>query len=251
MTPAMEPTASPSSSAITTAASSRVLSEERISDPAWDPQFADLVMRHYTGGLLPVYDALARAYCVCDAWHSSVPGDTWPNRLYALAGRSAERKPPGWFERLRALLPGTLKRKLAGIPIYEVEAFTRQLDPGQWRWYSHDPATLRMADGRYRHFRGPGMGFRGLQRENFAFFDRRRLSFATELLEEEVMARDSFLDDVARGQLRQVSWIDPNFVDVSVLEAGSNDDHPADHRPRRPGPRPRGLRGPLQERGLA
>ena len=26
-------------------------------------------------------------YCVCDAWHSSIPGDTWPNRLYAMAGR--------------------------------------------------------------------------------------------------------------------------------------------------------------------
>ena len=36
----------------------------------------------------------------------------------------------------------------------------------------------------------------------------------------------SFLDDVARGELPQVAWVDPNFVDVSVLETNSNDDHP-------------------------
>jgi phospholipase C len=46
-------------------------------------------MGYDTGKDLPTYDYLARQYCVCDAWHSSVPGDTWPNRLYALAGREA------------------------------------------------------------------------------------------------------------------------------------------------------------------
>ncbi len=195
-------------------------------DPAFDPQYRDLVMRYYTGDLLPVYDALARAFCVCDAWHSSVPGDTWPNRLYSLAGRHAKRAPPSWFERVRNLLPGGLKKKLGSIPIYEVEAFTRQLEARQWRWYSHDPATLRMADKSYRDFRRQKMKFRDLQRDNFAYFDRRRVSFLTEFVEGKVTARDSFLDDAARGQLRNVSWIDPNFVDVNVLDPDSNDDHP-------------------------
>src|SRR5690349_9961452 len=40
-------------------------------------------MGHYTGKDVPVYDYLARTFCVCDAWHASVPGDTWPNRLYS------------------------------------------------------------------------------------------------------------------------------------------------------------------------
>jgi phosphatidylserine/phosphatidylglycerophosphate/cardiolipin synthase-like enzyme len=42
---------------------------------------------HYGAQHLPMYDFLARNYAVCDAWHSSVLGDTWPNRLCALAGR--------------------------------------------------------------------------------------------------------------------------------------------------------------------
>jgi phospholipase C len=189
-------------------------------------EYRDLVMRYYTGQLLPVYDALARAFCVCDAWHSSVPGDTWPNRLYAMTGRQARRAPPTLFQKLRSLLPGSLKQKLDSIPIYELEAFTRKLRPEQWRWYSHDPATLRLCDKLYRDFSSQNLTFRGLQRENFAYFDRRRVSFVTEFLESKAVARDSFLDDVARGQLRDVSWIDPNFVDVSVLDPGSNDDHP-------------------------
>jgi hypothetical protein len=42
---------------------------------------------------------------------------------------------------------------ISGAPIFEVEAFTRQLHDSQWRWYSHDPATLRAADAYYRDFR--------------------------------------------------------------------------------------------------
>ena len=51
-------------------------------------------MGYYTGKDVPVYGHLARNYCVCDAWHSSVPGDTWPNRLYAVAGREGARVTP-------------------------------------------------------------------------------------------------------------------------------------------------------------
>jgi phospholipase C len=46
------------------------------------------IMGYYNAATLPVYDYLAREYCVCDAWFASVPGPTWPNRLYALTGNS-------------------------------------------------------------------------------------------------------------------------------------------------------------------
>ena len=55
----------------------------------------DSPMGYFTGEHLPVYDHLARTYCVCDRWHSSVPGDTWPNRLYSLAGREADTAAKG------------------------------------------------------------------------------------------------------------------------------------------------------------
>jgi phospholipase C len=173
-------------------------------------------MGYYTSKDVPVYDHLARQFCVCDAWHASIPGDTWPNRLYALAGQLGPKVVEGdlWQH-----LPKPILQRLKGMPLYDVPAFTRQLADHQWRWYSHDPGTLRAADGAYRD---PG----DLKRDNFAFFDRRKVDFLTEQLERPLVRGASFLDDAARGELPQVSWIDPNFVDLSVGESNSNDDHP-------------------------
>ncbi len=43
---------------------------------------------YYDAGDVPVYEHLAREFAVCDRWFSSVPGATWPNRLYAISGRA-------------------------------------------------------------------------------------------------------------------------------------------------------------------
>jgi phospholipase C len=149
-----------------------------------------------------------------------VPGDTWPNRLYALSGGESDKvgHRPGLWAKLLAMLRGVpLIKGLADAPIYDVEAFTRHLGDGQWRWYSHDPATLRATDKLYRTLE---------RRDNFTYFNRKRISFLTETLEAPITARDSFLDDAAKGELRDVSWIDPNFIDLRILDPVSNDDHP-------------------------
>ncbi len=44
---------------------------------------------YYDGADVPVYDHLAEEFLVCDRWFSSVPGATWPSRLYALCGSAA------------------------------------------------------------------------------------------------------------------------------------------------------------------
>jgi phospholipase C len=186
------------------------------------PDFLKVPMGNYGANHLPVYRHLAHNFCVCDRWHSSIPGDTWPNRLYSLAGTDSPRLgyKPGVFERLKRVLRKLPKLDaLADAPIFDVEAFTHHLRDEQWRWYSHDPATLRAADGYYRRLRD-------LKRSNFAFFNRRRVRLATEILGSPIVGHDSFLDDAAKGELRDVSWIDPNFVDLSVFDPNSNDDHP-------------------------
>jgi phospholipase C len=176
-----------------------------------------LPMGHYTAQHVPAYDFLARQYCLCDAWHASVPGDTWPNRLFSLAGSEGPKVAleQGVLGELRKLLA---RKHADSLPIYDVDAFTRQLGNEQWRWYSHDPATLRAADGRYREL------FH-VDRHNFAYFDRKKLNLLTEVVEASIVG-DSFLDDAAKGNLRDVSWIDPNFIDLHIFDPMSNDDHP-------------------------
>lgn len=43
------------------------------------------IMKCFTPAELPVLTALAKDFAVCDAWHSSMPGPTWPNRFFAMA----------------------------------------------------------------------------------------------------------------------------------------------------------------------
>jgi phospholipase C len=156
-----------------------------------DDRDPGVVMRYHTAEQLPVYAHLADHFCVCDRWFSSVPGSTWPNRLYAVAGRTA----------------GSRANKKP--PIYNLPTVFRHLDAAgvSWRWYGHDPGTLRAIDREY--MLGPDA--------NFAYFNRRTL-----------LERRHFIDDAREGKLPAVSWIDPNFVDLQVPfdKTLSNDDHP-------------------------
>jgi phospholipase C len=49
---------------------------------------ASQIMGMYTPDMLPILSGLARGFAVCDAWFSSVPTMTMPNRAFALAGTS-------------------------------------------------------------------------------------------------------------------------------------------------------------------
>jgi len=149
------------------------------------------VMGYHTADQVPVYSHLAKQFTVCDRWFCSVPGATWPNRLYAVAGRA----------------PARTNRK--PVPIYDEPTVFRHLDEAgaTWCWYGHDPGTLRALDGTYR------LG----HDQNFAYFNRRTL-----------LEQRHFLDDAREGTLPNVAWIDPNFVDFQVPfdRTLSNDDHP-------------------------
>lgn len=50
---------------------------------------ADDIMRCFAPESLPVLTTLAEEFALCDGWFSSVPGPTWPNRVFVHAGTSA------------------------------------------------------------------------------------------------------------------------------------------------------------------
>ncbi|HKO61615.1 MAG TPA: alkaline phosphatase family protein [Pyrinomonadaceae bacterium] len=155
-------------------------------NPFFDPAS---IMGYHNASSVPVYDHLARNFCVCDRWFCSVPGATWPNRLYSVTGRSK-----GKDNRFP--------------PVYNLPSFVRHLDRTgvSWRWYAHDIASLRLID---RHYR-VGSG------SKFFWFDRSTW-----------VNRTTFLDHAATGDLPAVSWIDPNFEDLPIVGPNeSNDDHP-------------------------
>jgi phospholipase C len=56
------------------------------------------IMKCYSPGQLPVLNLLAQEFVVCDNWHCSMPGPTWPNRFFALASSSGglDHSPSGF-----------------------------------------------------------------------------------------------------------------------------------------------------------
>jgi phospholipase C len=152
-----------------------------------DP-YLGVVMGYYNGVDLPVYDHLAREFCVCDRWFAPVPGATWPNRLYAVTGRADKKKD---------------NKK---VPLYDLPSFVRHLDDRKvsWRWYGYEGflgirlTTLKLIDGKYR--------FSGHHSK----------------------VENDFFEHAAQGRLPAVSWIDPNFVDFSGTSGANDDHPPAD-----------------------
>ena len=172
-----------------------------VADP--DP---GLVMGYFGAEQVPVYDHLAAHFCVCDAWHSSVPGATWPNRLYAVSGSADGSRDD---------------RPHHEPPIYDKASFIRHLDAAgvDWRWYSYDIGSLRAVDvGEY------GLG----HHEHFRWVDRLKLGVKTKAEELPFIDEDSpsFIEEARAGTLPPFSWIDPNFKDMNLVGSPSSDDHP-------------------------
>lgn len=63
---------------------------ELAADHAHNPSHADLsvAMQSFAPAQLPVINALADQFAICDRWHAEVPGPTQPNRLYLHAATS-------------------------------------------------------------------------------------------------------------------------------------------------------------------
>jgi phospholipase C len=158
------------------------------------------VMGYHTDRHLPVYDHLSEKFLVCDRWFSSVAGSTFPNRLYALAGKAAG------------------KRENISPPIYHLHSFFRHLDgipKVSWATFVHDVTPLLWAvDNDYP--------LQHLLDEHTAWFDGH---FRPPHL------ADTFIQRAAAGKLPSVSWIDPAFADLRtglmrLISPPSNDDHP-------------------------
>jgi len=104
------------------------------------PADAGRVMKCFSPVRLAAVTALAREFALCDRWHSSMPGPTWPNRLFVHCATS------GGFADNTA-------RQYSMISIFE-RLSDQQLD--SWRIYFHDtPQTFmleRLRNARYLRF---------------------------------------------------------------------------------------------------
>jgi phospholipase C len=96
------------------------------------PSIGRQAMQYFGPQQLPVLNRLAGEFVVCDRWHASVPGPTWPNRLFlhcASSGGLAD-SPSNFAAGVNALLG-----------LYTMPTIYENLDKNgrTWRIYYHDP----------------------------------------------------------------------------------------------------------------
>jgi len=148
-----------------------------------------LIMGYHTGDQLPAYDLISEHFAVCDRWFSSMPGPTWPNRMFLYCGTSNG-------------IAGNPKSIANYGPAYDAMPERTVLDvlddhKVDWRIFSHDFAWMRF----FRSFDpGPIPAFSRVDKFN------------------------RFLDRCAEDKLPSVSFIDPNWRDIP--NGAPSDDHP-------------------------
>src|SRR5262249_35407709 len=99
---------------------------------------AHKIMRCFSPDKLPAMTTLAREFAICDAWYSSLPGQTWPNRMFVHAATS----------------DGHIDNKLYD---YDINTIYDRLEQNghTWKIYFHDiPQALALKHLRDDAFKG-------------------------------------------------------------------------------------------------
>ena len=130
------------------------------------------VMEPFSPEQVPVISALATNYAICDAWHASVPSNTWPNRCFFHSGTSNGNMVNG---------------KIPNPFLWDVRNIFNVLDDigASWKVY-HD--TVIVPSLTWLMF--PNLW---LKLGHFATFD-------------------AFKNDCASGNLPQYSFVEPSFL---------------------------------------
>ncbi len=97
------------------------------------------IMKCYdSASQLPVLYTLASEFAVCDQWHASLPGPTWPNRFFVAAGSS------GGLDHSPDVAQQALWMKAEGFTFMRGTIFD-QLTSANWRIYAGDDFPIMSA----------------------------------------------------------------------------------------------------------
>jgi phospholipase C len=152
------------------------------------------VLKCFDPEQLPVLNALAREFAVCDNWYASIPGPTWPNRLFAFAASS------DGLDHSPTTAEILTWETVDGIEFRNGTIFDalRRKSPNGWRIYSGDDFPLVAA-------------LKGITLSDIRNYDR-------------------FAADVAKADYPCLfTWIEPNYGDMaSGTFKGGTSQHPTD-----------------------
>jgi phospholipase C len=192
---------------------------------------AHKIMRCFAPDKLPALTTLAREFAVCDAWYSSLPGQTWPNRMFAHAATS----------------DGHIDNKLYD---YDIDTIYHHLDDAghSWAIYFHDiPQALALKRLRIDLFRDRFQLFQEFLSDaregnlpNYSFIEPRYFDFAFKFANDQHPNHDVSLGDVLIADVYEAVRNSPLWEQTLLLivwdEHGGIYDHAFPDQPQVPSP---------------
>ncbi|KQY28982.1 hypothetical protein ASD21_02725 [Caulobacter sp. Root1455] len=103
-------------------------------------EYGDVMLCFDTPTQLPVIYQLATTFALCDQWHSSIPGPTWPNRFFVHGASSA-----GWADSPSSAQIGLWEAPLGGGFVYPSGSsiYGKLTANGQqWRLYADESGPV-------------------------------------------------------------------------------------------------------------
>jgi phospholipase C len=150
------------------------------------PAAGPLIMGYHTAANVPIYDAMARDFAICNRWFASHPGPTFSNRFYEVTGR-LNIDPLGFWE---------VNNSSPLRPVFTPTIFDHLSDQKvSWKYFEQHYCFLRFFE---QHT---------FDSANIATFDDPEFGF-------EALARS--------GNLPGVTFIDPHFIELPPT-ANSNE----------------------------
>lgn len=146
------------------------------------------IMKCFAPEQLPVLTALAKNFIVCDNWFSSLPGPTWPNRFFMLAGSS------GGLDHSPTKAEMIEWESIHGFAFQNANIFEQKLN---WRIYAGGDLCLAQA-------------LKGINFSDITPFSK----FAGDIADPNYSV--------------QLTFIEPNYGHVATDYTGGNSQHPLD-----------------------
>ena len=144
------------------------------------------IMTCFDPSLIPNLAEICRRYAVCDAWFSSVPSETWPNRAFALCGTASG-----------------MENNVYNPFVWRAPTIFERMDEKQqlsWRVY-YDESITALTRLQFCEMLSQKYG------KNFAEFD-------------------AFLHDANAGALPNYAFVEPNFFHNPFTTRPQSDMHP-------------------------
>lgn len=154
---------------------------------------------------VPILVQLANEYAVCDSWFSSVPGPTWPNRMFATGGSAAGLdQSPGFGLKKDFFLSGFVYPK--GSIFQQLEKYSKS-----WRLYND-------YDNMFSNVRSTWAGSLAI-----SWFIKGMSMF------KRPYSLKSFAADLKSTYQEEFTFIEPNYGDAfSDTFKGGSSQHPMD-----------------------